>query len=153
MMINVKGPQGQINVKKLHRQAKLPVRAHEGDAGADLFSDVAVTLHPGEQVMVSTGIAVEIPHGFVGLVHPRSGLAANYGITVVNAPGTIDAAYRGEVKVILRNLNSWGEPVYLDRGSRIAQLVVQKVELPDFVEASDLSETVRSAGGFGSTGI
>lgn len=141
-----------INVKRLREDARLPVRAHRTDAGADLFSVEEVKLWPGGRAVVATGIAIEIPEGYVGLVHPRSGLAAKHEITVTNAPGTIDSDYRGEVMVLLSRLGTYGRPVTLEKGSRIAQLVIQKVELPGFVDVDGLVDTVRGAAGFGSTG-
>jgi dUTP pyrophosphatase len=134
----------------------LPARAHDGDAGVDLYSAEDVELAPGERALVSTGIAVAIPQGMVGLVHPRSGLAARLGLSIVNAPGTIDAGYRGEIKVALINLDP-GAPIVLRRGDRIAQLVVQRVELPELVEVTSfdeagLADTTRGQGGHGSSG-
>lgn len=134
----------------------MPSRAHDGDAGVDLYSAVDVQLAPGERALVPTGIAVAIPHGMVGLVHPRSGLAARVGLSIVNSPGTIDAGYRGEVKVALINLDP-REPIVVNRGDRIAQLLVQRVELPELVEVTSfdeagLAETSRGDGGHGSSG-
>ncbi len=129
----------------------VPGYAHPGDAGADLTTTVDVTLGPGERAMVPTGIAVALPAGYVGLVHPRSGLAARHGLSVVNTPGTIDAGYRGEIKVMLIN-HDLTTPVILKRGDRIAQLVIQRFEHARFVEVPALPESVRGAGGYGSTG-
>ena len=129
----------------------LPARAHAGDAGVDLCTTVDVTLEPGQRALVGTGIAVALPGGTVGLIHPRSGLAAKYGLSVVNAPGTIDAGYRGEIKVCLINHDP-ARPIDLRRGDRIAQLLVQKVELVDFVEVGALDASSRGAGGYGSSG-
>jgi dUTP diphosphatase len=134
----------------------MPSRAHEGDAGVDLCSALDVELAPGQRALVPTGIAVAIPHGMVGLVHPRSGLAARVGLSIVNSPGTIDAGYRGEVKVALINLDP-AEPIVVHRGDRIAQLLVQRVELPELVEVTSfdeagLAETSRGDGGHGSSG-
>ena len=129
----------------------LPAYAHPGDAGADLVTRVDVTLQPGERRTVPTGIAIALPDGLVGLVHPRSGLAARHGVTVVNAPGTVDAGYRGEIAVTLLNTDAH-EPVALHRGDRIAQLVIQQVERARFVPAERLPGSVRGSGGFGSTG-
>lgn len=139
-----------LRVRRLHPEARLPARAHEDDAGYDLTSVEAVTLAPGERALVATGIAIELPARHAGLVVPRSGLAARHGISVVNAPGLIDAGYRGEVKVIL--LNTGAEPFEVAVGDRIAQLVVAPVAVPDVVEASELGESGRGTGGFGSTG-
>jgi dUTP pyrophosphatase len=145
-----------LAVVRLDRDLPLPARAHDGDAGVDLYSAQDVELQPGQRALVSTGIAVAIPHGMVGLVHPRSGLAARMGLSIVNAPGTIDAGYRGEIKVALINLDST-TPITLRRGDRIAQLVVQRVELPELVEFASfdeagLAETTRGQGGHGSSG-
>lgn len=142
---------GPIQVKKLDPGAILPMRAHAGDAGADLYAVEEVTLTPGERALVGTGIAIALPMGTVGLIHPRSGLAAKHGLTIVNAPGTVDAQYRGELKVCLLNTDRT-EPFTVTPGMRIAQLVVEKVELVEFVEADVLEETERGEGGYGSTG-
>ncbi|MDO4910786.1 MAG: dUTP diphosphatase [Corynebacterium sp.] len=141
-----------IQIKRLDTELPLPVRAHEGDAGVDLYSTETVTIAPGERQLVGTGIALAIPMGFVGLVHPRSGLALRQGLSIVNTPGTIDAQYRGEIKVCLINLDP-REPIEIKRGDRIAQLLIQRVELPAFVEVEELDETVRGADGYGSTGV
>lgn len=141
-----------VAIKKLHPDAVVPSYAHDGDAGADLTSVESVSLQPGERALVATGIAVAIPHGYVGLVHPRSGLAFKQGLSLVNSPGTIDAGYRGEVKVCVINLDPQ-ESIDLPSGTRIAQLVIQKVELVAFEVQSELADTVRGTGGFGSTGI
>jgi len=134
----------------------MPSRAHDGDAGVDLFSALDVELAPGQRALVPTGIAVAVPHGMVGLVHPRSGLAARVGLSIVNSPGTIDAGYRGEVKVALINLDQT-TPIVVHRGDRIAQLLVQRVELPELVEVTSfdeagLADTSRGDGGHGSSG-
>ena len=128
-----------------------PSYAHHDDAGADLMTTVDLTLEPGERVMVPTGVALALPPGFVGLIHPRSGLAAKHGITVVNSPGTIDAGYRGEIKVVLLNTDRL-QSVTLRRGDRIAQLVLQRYTRADFVEVDALDESARGTGGYGSTG-
>lgn len=128
-----------------------PTYAHPGDAGADLVTTVDVTLKPGERMLVPTGIAIALPEGYVALVHPRSGLAARHGLSIVNTPGTIDAGYRGEIKVLLINHDPV-EPILLSRGDRIAQLVVQRFERACFVPVDDLPESVRGTGGYGSTG-
>ena len=141
----------EIPLLRLDPELPLPAYAHPGDAGADLCTAVDVTIAPGERVMVPTGIALALPDGYVGLVHPRSGLAARHGLSIVNAPGTIDAGYRGEIKVMLVNLDP-REPVALRRGDRIAQLVVQRFEQGVFVEVAELPESVRGDGGYGSTG-
>lgn len=145
-----------LAVVRLDRELPMPGRAHEGDAGVDLFSAEDVELPPGRRALVPTGIAVAIPHGMVGLVHPRSGLAARVGLSIVNSPGTIDAGYRGEIRVALINLDPT-EPILIRRGDRIAQLLVQRVELPELVEVASfdeagLADTTRGEGGHGSSG-
>jgi len=140
-----------IALVRLDPDATIPRRAHDGDAGVDLCSTQDVTIEPGERVLVGTGLAIALPIGTVGLIHPRSGLAAKSGLSVVNTPGTIDAGYRGEIKVCLIN-HDLRTPIVLRRGDRIAQLVVQRVELVDFVEVTSLDETSRGAGGYGSSG-
>lgn len=141
----------EIQVVRLDPDLPLPAYAHPGDAGADLLTTVDVTLAPGERALVPTGVAIALPLGYVALVHPRSGLAARHGVSIVNAPGTVDAGYRGEVKVLLVNLDP-AEPVELRRGDRIAQLVVQRVETARFVEVDVLPSSQRGTGGYGSTG-
>jgi len=141
----------KVQIRRLAPQLPLPAYAHDGDAGADLVTAVDVTIAAGERAMVPTGVAVALPEGYAGFVHPRSGLAARCGLSIVNAPGTIDAGYRGEIKVVLVNLDP-REPVTLSRGDRIAQLVVQRVETVSFVEVDTLSTTTRGEGGYGSTG-
>ena len=141
----------EILVTRVDDEVPLPSYAHPGDAGADLTTTVDVRLDPGERAMVPTGIRVALPEGYVALVHPRSGLAARFGVSIVNAPGTVDAGYRGEVKVLLVNLDP-STPVELRRGDRIAQLVIQQVEHARFVEVDRLPESVRGDGGYGSTG-
>jgi dUTP pyrophosphatase len=138
-------------VQRLDPDLPLPSRARPGDAGLDLHARVDVRLAPGERAVVPTGVAIALPPGHVGLVHPRSGLAARSGIGLVNAPGTIDEGYRGEIAVILVNLDP-AEPVELRRGDRIAQLVVQRVEAVAVTEVDALPPADRGAGGFGSTG-
>jgi dUTP pyrophosphatase len=129
----------------------LPSYAHPGDAGADLTTREAVTLGPGERATLRTGIKIALPAGFVALVHPRSGLAARHGVTIVNAPGTVDAGYRGEIAVTLLNTDP-RESVSFAVGDRIAQLVIQRVERAHFVEVDALPGSHRGEGGFGSTG-
>ncbi|MDQ1682313.1 MAG: dUTP pyrophosphatase [Frankiaceae bacterium] len=141
----------EVLVLRLDTELPLPAYALSGDAGADLVSAVDVTLSPGERAVVPTGMAIALPHGYAAFVHPRSGLAAKFGVALVNAPGTIDAGYRGEIKVIVINLDPI-TPVVLRRGDRIAQLVVQQVASARFVEVAELPMTERGAGGFGSTG-
>lgn len=144
---------GQIEVliQRLDPDLPLPAYARPGDAGADLVTSVDVRLEPGERRTVPTGVAIALPDGYAAFVHPRSGLAARFGLTVLNAPGTVDAGYRGEIQVTL--LNTDGRvPVELNRGDRIAQLVVQPVSRAYFVEAARLPGSARGTGGFGSTG-
>ena len=141
-----------IEFKLLHELAQAPKYAHDGDAGADLVCVENVTLLPGERLLVPTGVAIALPAGYVGLVHPRSGLANKNGIGIVNTPGTIDSGYRGELKICLINLDP-RETVNLPAGSRIAQLVIQEVTTAQFVEVQDLEDTDRSDKGFGSTGL
>jgi len=140
-----------VQIVRLDPDLPVPSYAHPGDAGADLLTTVDVTLRPGERAMVPTGIALALPDGYVALVHPRSGLAARHGLSIVNTPGTIDAGYRGEVKVMLIN-HDLVTPVELRRGDRIAQLVVQRFERARFVEVAELPDSVRGEGGYGSTG-
>jgi dUTP pyrophosphatase len=140
-----------VPVVRLDPDLPLPAYAHPGDAGADLVTAVDVTLQPGERALVPTGIAMAVPEGYVALVHPRSGLAARHGLSIVNAPGTIDAGYRGEVSVLLVNLDP-AEPIELRRGDRVAQLVLQRVEQAAFTEVDVLPDSVRGVGGYGSTG-
>jgi dUTP pyrophosphatase len=140
-----------VAVLRLDRGLPIPAYAHPGDAGADLMTAVDVTLAPGERALVPTGISIAFPEGYVALVHPRSGLAARHGLSLVNTPGTIDAGYRGEVKVLLIN-HDVTESVELKRGDRIAQLVFQRVEQAVLTEVKALPESVRGAGGYGSTG-
>jgi dUTP pyrophosphatase len=147
----VRAARPRLLVHRLDEGLPLPTYAHAGDAGLDLYARESVTLKPGDRAVVPTGLAVAIPVGHVGLVHPRSGLAARHGVTLVNAPGTIDAGYRGEVKAIVANTDP-REPVVLERGARIAQLVIQRVEKVDVVAVATLPATERGDGGFGSTG-
>lgn len=140
-----------LRFSRLSDAARPPLRAHDGDAGYDLFAAEAALLGPGERASVGTGVAVAIPEGCAGLVLPRSGLAMRHGISVVNAPGLIDAGYRGEVRVLLLNTDRQ-DPFEIAPGDRIAQLVISRVESPELVELPSLDETARGAGGFGSTG-
>ena len=141
----------QVLITRLDPDLPLPTYAKGGDAGADIFSRIDFTLAPGERALVPTGIAIALPDGYVALVHPRSGLAIKHGVTMVNAPGTVDAAYRGELQCILINHDPQ-ESVSFRRGDRIAQLVFQKVERAEFIEVKDLPGSGRGEGGFGSTG-
>jgi dUTP diphosphatase len=140
-----------LKVRRLDGRAQLPTRAYPGDAGLDLHALEAAVLQPGERASIRTGIAVEIPDGEAGLVLPRSGLATRHGIALVNAPGLIDAGYRGEIRVLL--LNTDREAAFtIAGGDRIAQLVLVKVQTPAVVEVEDLAVSERGAGGFGSSG-
>ncbi|MBV9337995.1 MAG: dUTP diphosphatase [Solirubrobacterales bacterium] len=138
-------------MRRLDARARLPTRAYPGDAGLDLYALEDGALGPGERASIRTGIAVEIPEGQAGLVLPRSGLAAKHGIALVNAPGLIDAGYRGEVRVLLLNTDR-GATFPISAGDRIAQLVVLEVQTPAVVEVGDLALSERGAGGFGSSG-
>jgi dUTP pyrophosphatase len=140
-----------VLLTRLDPDLPVPSYAHPGDAGADLLTTVDVSLAPGERALVPTGIAVALPEGYVALVHPRSGLAARHGVSIVNTPGTVDAGYRGEIKVLLVNHDPVSA-VELRRGDRIAQLVLQRVERARFVEVEDLPTSPRGGGGYGSTG-
>jgi dUTP pyrophosphatase len=141
----------ELPVLRLDPGMPLPVYAHPGDAGADLCAAADVVLPPGGRATVGTGIAIAVPDGYAAFVHPRSGLAARHGITLVNAPGTVDAGYRGEVRVVLLNTDP-AEPFTVRRGDRIAQLVVQPVTRVSFRDAAELPPTPRGEAGFGSTG-
>ena len=141
----------EVAVTRLDPDVPLPAYAHPGDAGCDLVTTVDVVLQPGERALVPTGIALALPEGYGAFVHPRSGLAAHHGVGVVNSPGTIDAGYRGEVSVLLVNLDP-AEPIELRRGDRVAQLVFQRVEQAAFAEVEVLPDTARGVGGYGSTG-
>ena len=140
-----------VLIRRIDPDVPLPHYAHPGDAGADLVTTTDVVLAPGERVLVGTGIALALPEGFAAFVHPRSGLAARHGLSVVNSPGTVDAGYRGEVKVVLVNHDP-AQPVSLRRGERIAQLVIQRVERAHFVEVDVLPGSSRGESGYGSTG-
>lgn len=141
----------RIEFLRLDERAKVPSRAHDGDAGLDLYAIEAGTIAPGERVQVGTGLAVAIPGGCAGLVLPRSGLASRHGVTVANAPGLIDSGYRGELQVILVNLDP-DQPFSFDAGERIAQLLVIGYVDVDPADAVSLDETARGSGGFGSSG-
>jgi dUTP pyrophosphatase len=140
-----------LRVRRLDPRAKLPVRSHPGDAGLDLHALEGTVLWPGDRAQVRTGIAVEIPDGQAGLVLPRSGLAARHGIALVNAPGLIDAGYRGEIQVLLLNTDRH-ETFELSEGDRIAQLVLVEICTPVLIEVDELTSSQRGADGFGSTG-
>lgn len=142
----------KVKIKRLDPELPLPRFAHPGDAGVDLFSRVDVSLAPGERQAIPTGIAISLPSGWAAFVQPRSGLAANHGITIVNTPGLIDSGYRGEIKVILLNTDR-EKNFQIKRGDKIAQMVVQQVAEIEWEEVDELDSTSRGAGGFGSTGI
>ena len=141
----------ELRVKLLREDARLPSRAHDGDAGLDLHAAEPATLGPGERASVGTGIAIEVPPGHAALVLPRSGLAARHGIALVNSPGLIDSSYRGEVRILLMNTDRV-QPFEIEPGDRIAQLVVTPVAESEPVPAEDLAGSARAEGGFGSTG-
>ncbi|MDP1851906.1 MAG: dUTP diphosphatase [Candidatus Planktophila sp.] len=141
----------KVLISRLDPTLPFPRYAKSGDAGADLVSAIDFTLAPGQRQLVPTGIAIALPHGFVALVHPRSGLAIKHGVTLVNAPGTIDAGYRGEISCIVINLDPKVE-ISFKKGDRIAQLVIQRVERAEFIEVTELPESERGSAGFGSTG-
>jgi dUTP pyrophosphatase len=141
----------EVLIHRLDTGLPLPSYAHPGDAGADLYAVENVELLPGERVVVGTGVAIALPDGYAAFIHPRSGLAAKFGVTLVNAPGTVDAGYRGEIKVTLINTDA-KEPVRIKRGDRVAQMVVQRVEKAAFHEVDRLPGSARGDGGFGSTG-
>jgi dUTP pyrophosphatase len=141
----------ELRVRRLRDGARLPSRAHEGDAGLDLYAAEPATIAPGERRTVATGVAVEIPVGYAGLVLPRSGLAARHGIALVNAPGLIDSGYRGELKILLLNTDRT-EPFEISPGDRIAQLVVSPVAEAEPLEVDELATSARGGGGFGSSG-
>lgn len=144
-------PSLEVLLLRLDPELPVPAYAHPGDAGADLVTRVDVTVAPQQRVTVPTGVAIALPDGYAAFVHPRSGLAARHGLTIVNAPGTVDAGYRGEISVTLLNTDT-AAPVVLRRGDRIAQLVVQRVERARFVEVERLPGSHRGEGGFGSSG-
>jgi dUTP pyrophosphatase len=144
----------ELLIKRLHESdtdIPLPGYATEHAAGMDLRVNASIAIAPGEVVLAPTGLAVEIPEGYEGQLRPRSGLAAEHGITCLNSPGTIDADYRGELKVIL--INHGKETVRFERGTRIAQLIISKYERVEVIEATELAETARASGGFGHTGM
>ena len=140
-----------ILITRLDPDVPVPAYEHPGDAGADVVTTVDATLQPGERALLPTGIALAIPDGYAAFVHPRSGLAVRHGVSLVNAPGTVDAGYRGEIRVSVINLDA-SRPVVFHRGDRIAQLVVQPVARARFHEVARLPGSDRGSGGFGSTG-
>ena len=141
-----------VHIKLLDPELPAPAYAKPGDAGADLRSRIDFELEPGERALVPTGVAIALPEGYVGLVHPRSGLATKNGITIVNAPGTVDSGYRGELMVTLLNTDKT-KSFHVQRGDRIAQLIIQKYETATFTVVDDLDQTERGSSGFGSSGI
>ena len=141
----------QVLITRLDESIPLPTYAKGGDAGADIVSRIDITLKPGERALVPTGISIALPDGYAAFVHPRSGLAIKHGVTMVNAPGTVDAGFRGELQCIMIN-HDLLESITFKKGDRIAQLVIQKVERAEFVEVKDLPGSGRGTGGFGSTG-
>lgn len=145
-------PTVNVSIKRLDPAVELPTYAYEGDAGLDLRANESATLAPFERKLISTGIAIALPDGYAGFVQPRSGMALKRGLSIVNTPGLIDAHYRGELKVILINLDAH-ETVSIERGERIAQLVIQQVPQVRLTEVDELDETDRGAGGFGSSGV
>ena len=140
----------KVKIKKIKDNAIMPKYAHEGDAGVDLYSSEDYLLNPGKRILVSTGIKIAIPPGYEAQVRPKSGLALNHGISIVNTPGTIDCEYRGEVGVIAINLGK--EDFKIEKGKKIAQMIFNKVEEAEFEEVDELEDTKRGEGGFGSTG-
>lgn len=142
----------QVRIKRLDPSVELPSYAYEGDAGLDLRSNEDVTLAPLERRLISTGLAIALPMGYAGFVQPRSGLALRKGLSMANTPGLIDAHYRGELKVCAVNLDSTKE-IHIERGERIAQLVIQKIPLVKLLEVDELDKTDRGTGGFGSSGV
>jgi dUTP pyrophosphatase len=149
--VSERGGALRVLVQRLDDGVDLPLYALPGDAGADIVASCDVTLAPGERAVLPTGLAIALPEGYAAFVHPRSGLAARAGLGLVNAPGTIDSGYRGEIKVIVINHDTV-HPLRLSRGERVAQLVFQRVERAEFVEVGELPASVRAAGGHGSTG-
>ncbi|MEI6307154.1 MAG: dUTP diphosphatase [Actinomycetes bacterium] len=141
----------EVLIKRLDPSVPMPSYAKGGDAGADIATRIDFTLKAGERMLVPTGISIALPNGYVALVHPRSGLAIKYGVSMVNTPGTVDAGFRGELQVILIN-HDLTESVSFKKGDRIAQLVIQQVERAEFVEVTQLPGSDRATGGFGSTG-
>lgn len=141
-----------VQIQILDTDLEIPRYAKDGDAGVDLRSTEKLTLEPGQRALVKTGIAIALPAGYVGLVHPRSGLAVKHGITVVNAPGTIDSGYRGEIMVCLLNTDR-SESFSIERGDRIAQLIIQKYEHANFRQVEELEISARGSTGFGSSGV
>jgi len=142
----------RLKIRRIDTDLPLPAYAHQGDAGLDLYAAHDARLEPFQRTLIATGIAVAIPEGYAGFVQPRSGLAVKQGLSLVNTPGLIDSHYRGEIKVIAINLDP-SVPIEITRGDKIAQFVIQPVACAELVEVSELDETVRGEGGFGSTGV
>ncbi|MFH1391787.1 MAG: dUTP diphosphatase [Candidatus Diapherotrites archaeon] len=140
-----------VKVKKLDAEVKTPKIEHEGDAGFDLYANETTSLKPMERKLIATGISIAFDKGYEAQVRPKSGLAINHGITLLNTPGTIDAGYRGEVKVIMANLSD--KEYLIEKGKKIAQVVFNKIEEPELIEVEELEESSRGKGGFGSTGL
>jgi dUTP pyrophosphatase len=149
--MSTRSDQVEVLIRRLDPGLPIPASSHPGDAGVDLYAAADVELGPGERAVVPTGIAIALPDGYAAFVHPRSGLAARHGVTLVNAPGTIDAGYRGEIAVTMINTDR-DAAVSFRRGDRIAQLVIQRIERAVFCEVSTLPGSSRGDGGFGSTG-
>ena len=145
-------PRVSVNIKRLDPSIELPRYAYSGDAGLDLRANETVDIPPYERRLVSTGLAIALPDGYAGFVQPRSGMALKHGLSIANTPGLIDAHYRGELKIIAVNLDS-SETIHIEKGERIAQLVIQEVPVVDLVEVDELDETDRGTGGFGSSGV
>jgi dUTP pyrophosphatase len=141
----------QVLITRLDSSVALPIYSKGGDAGADITTRIDITLAPGERALVPTGISIALPDGYAAFVHPRSGLAIKHGVTMVNAPGTVDAGYRGELQCIMINHDPL-ESITFKKGDRIAQLVIQRVERAEFIEVQELPGSGRGTGGFGSTG-
>lgn len=141
-----------VRIKRLDDTVELPSYAYTGDAGLDLRANESVDIHPYERVLISTGLAIALPDGYAGFVQPRSGMALKQGLSIANTPGLIDAHYRGELKIIAVNLDAHNT-IHIERGERIAQLVIQEVPVVTLVEVDELDETDRGAGGFGSSGV
>lgn len=142
----------QVKLKQLDPDLPIPKYAHKDDAGCDLYSRTDLVLKPGERALMPTGIQIAIPVGYAGFIQPRSGIALTHGISIVNSPGIVDSSYRGEIKVILINLDK-KKTVKLKKGEKVCQLTIQKVEKADFELVDDLDKTKRGGGGFGSTGL
>ncbi|UCD85926.1 MAG: dUTP diphosphatase [Deltaproteobacteria bacterium] len=142
----------KIKLKQLDPDLPIPKYAHEDDAGCDLYSRIDLVLKPGERALMPTGIQLAVPAGYAGFIQPRSGIALSHGISIVNSPGIIDSSYRGEIKVILINLDK-KNTFRLKRGEKLCQLIIQKVEKADFEVVEELDSTIRGEGGFGSSGF